>query len=170
MKPVSVAPVVRFALIFGAFLAFTQHGFAADATNNGELSRYLANKLYCDTVDILEGQVGLLIGLLIVFGGLWSMVRGAKPTAALPVMFIGAMVTAVPSLILSSLEGLGTLLNESNVTKKTFTAPSCPANTPGQQAIDDAMRDSSGKYYPTRGSTTYKPPNSSGSPDDRDER
>ncbi len=155
MKLVSVAPVVRLALFAGALGFMAQTGFAAEgsaSTNNGEVSIFLANQLFCSTVDLLEGDIGLLIGLILIFVGLWSMVQGAKFVAAFPIMIMGALITAIPSLLLSSLKGLSGLLNDSHISKHDFTPPSCPALTPSQKAIDNAMRDRSGRNYPSRGS------------------
>ncbi len=151
MKPVSVYPVVRLALVVGAMVFMAQVGLA-QATSNGEVSKYLANDLFCDTVDLLEGDIGLLIGLILVFLGLWSMIQGAKILSALPLLITGAFITAIPSLILSTLGGLGELLNETGMSKSTFSPPECPALTPAQDGIDKAMKNSSGAFYPSRGS------------------
>lgn len=126
--------VVRLTLFVGVMVVMAQVGVATDEANNGEVSKYLANKLFCDTVDLLEGDIGLLIGLILVFLGLWSMIQGAKIAAALPLLITGAFITAIPSLILSTLGGLGTLLAESGMTDEnnTFSPPTCPALLPNQ--------------------------------------
>jgi len=140
---------VRLALFTGVMVGMVGVG-VADATS-GEVSTQLANQLFCDTRALLEGNIGILIGLILVFVALWSMINGAKFLAAAPLLVMGALITALPSLIMATLEGLGALLQQSGITQSQFKPPSCPPLTTTQQNIDDAMPNSSGVYYPSRG-------------------
>jgi hypothetical protein len=168
MKPVSVSVVVRLALVVGVMVGMAQAGLAADATS-GEVSKQLAINLYCGVTDLLEGDIGLLIGLIFVFVGLWSLIQGGKIVAALPMLILGSLITALPTLTLSALSGLGQLLSDTKISTNAFEVETCVSEESvlTQQKIDKAMKDNRGAYYPSRGVYNV-PANSSGSPDDRD--
>lgn len=123
MKSVSVAPVVRLSLFVVGMVMLVSWGFAQNS--DGTVSTQLAINLYCGTAALFEGDLGLLIGLILVFTGLWSLVQGGKIVAALPVLIFGALITALPSLIISSLQGLGQLLSDTGISSGTFEIKSC---------------------------------------------
>ncbi len=140
-------------VIFGLF---ANRVFAE--TSTGATGKALAEGMYCDTKWLLEGNIGLIIGLILVFMGIWSLVQGAKIIAALPVIVIGSLVTALPSIIESSFEGLGALLSETGISTQTFNPPNCvesgmtgTENQPGKTK-DDLSNSQSGVFYPGRGS------------------
>lgn len=106
-------------------------------TTNGELGAKLATGLYCDGKHLIQGSLGMAIGLLMVFGGLWSMVRGGKIISGIIMIAFGAILTALPSMIEATLQGLGNLLSQSGMTQgTTFDPPECSRTE--VQKIDDA--------------------------------
>lgn len=96
-------------------------------TTDGRLGKVLSQNLYCGTKGLVEGNLGLVIGLLIMFGALWSLMKGGKVMPAIVSILFGAMVTALPSLIESSMDGLSTLMQETGMStsKTTFEPPYC---------------------------------------------
>ena len=155
MKSVSVAPVVRLSFYVMGMVMLTSWGFAQNS--NGAVSTQLAINLYCGTATLFEGDIGLLIGLILVFTGLWSLVQGGKIAAALPVLIFGALITALPSLIISSLQGLGQLLSDTGISRGALQIETCSSTglTPTQTSINNSMRNNSGAYYPSRGVYNY---------------
>lgn len=124
------------ALLVGVFLMWTQGALAqAKGTSDGKLGENLALGLFCDTKGVLEGDVGLLLGLILVFIALWSMIQGAKLVAVFPLLIIGSLMTALPSLIMTGFESLGVLLAETKISTNTkeeggkttsgFVVPNC---------------------------------------------
>ncbi len=108
------------------------------ATSTGETSRLLAQGLYCDTRALIAGNLGLILGLLLVFSGLWSLVMGGGWFGAILSIIIGAAVPSIPGLVEGFLMGLGNLLNQSGMSTRSFNPPVCPAPqvvmSPEQQA------------------------------------
>lgn len=117
--------------------------FAADITNgnqvgsstnsdtgtDGAIGEQLSRDLYCNGKSLVEGNIGLLLGLLLVFGGIWSLIKGGKIVPVLITVFSGAVLTALPSLIESGFLGLSNLLAESDITPNNviYAAPDCSA-------------------------------------------
>lgn len=105
------------------------------AQSDGKVSEELSKHLYCDIVEIVEGDVGILIGLILVFMALWAMIKGAKPLAVLPLVIVGTLVTGLPTLIESTMTGLSVLLEETGISTvpsgktHTFEPPNCSALT-----------------------------------------
>ncbi len=111
---------VRLALIIGVMMGMAGVGLAAEGTSDGATSKALAQALLCQTAKLLEGNVGILIGLILIFTGLWSLIKGASFMAAAPVLVIGAVITALPTLLLSMASGLGNLLVDSGISKSNI--------------------------------------------------
>lgn len=136
----------------------TSYNQSASNGSSGAAGTLLAQGLYCDTKGLLEGNIGLLLGLILVFIGIWALVQGAKMIAVLPVILIGSLVTALPSVIESSFEGLGSLLSETNISTKTFSPPDCTPsgmtgtdNHPGKVEDDTIAPAQPGVFYPGQG-------------------
>lgn len=124
-----------------------------------QVSEILAKKLYCDTSDLLQGNIGLLIGFILMFFALWSLIYGAKLIVVAPLIVIGAIVTALPTIVEQSFIGLGNLLNDADISSTTFLTPTCDSL---EDQIDAQMKSrATGTYYPGRG--TYSAPSDSGS-------
>lgn len=126
---------------------------------SGKVGIQLSQQLYCDGKSLLQGDVGLIFGLLMVFFGIWALVRGSKMAPALITIIFGALVTALPSLVESSLGGIGQLLSDSNMTGSSTSANATPYSVPNcsstdnldlsQQDMDELSGQSnSGNYLP----------------------
>jgi len=110
----------------------------AEATD-GALSQKLAQGLYCDGRNLLTGNLGLILGLILVFSGLWSIVMGGGWISAIITIILGAAIPSIPGLVEGFLEGLGALLAEVNLTNKAFRAPICTTQS-HRQAEDKSMK------------------------------
>ena len=98
-------------------------GWADDAA--GESSVALSMSVYCGVKSLVNGNVGLLIGFAVAIFGLYQLVQG-KTGGGLLLIVGGALVTFVPNLIESALEGVSSVLNSSTIsTDSAFKAPSC---------------------------------------------
>jgi len=111
---------VRMALFIGVMVGMAGVGLAAEGASDGATSKALSQALLCQTAKLLQGNVGILIGLILIFTGLWSLIKGASFMAAAPVLVIGAIITALPTLLLSMASGLGNLLVESGISKSNI--------------------------------------------------
>ncbi|MCA3243811.1 MAG: hypothetical protein INF43_00710 [Alphaproteobacteria bacterium] len=94
-------------------------------TSNGQTSQMLALGLYCDGRALLTGNLGLILGLLLVFSGLWSLVTGGGWFGAIVSILIGATIPSIPGLVEGFMVGLGDLLREAKMTTRPFTPPMC---------------------------------------------
>ena len=119
MKVLGLAAVAAFLVCLPVWAAAASDPNASD----GSVSIQLSSKMYCDVRDLVQGDIGLLLGLVLVFMGIWSMVQGAKIVAVLPIIIIGSLVTALPSLIEETFKGLGGLLSGVGISQATYKAP-----------------------------------------------
>jgi hypothetical protein len=133
-------------------------GTAWSQDGDGAISEKLSQRLYCDTKDLIEGNIGIMIGLIMVFMGIWAMVKGAKIMAAVPLIFIGAILTALPSIAEVSIGGVNNLLIEAGISKKPDGEGAAKGFDPGkitcttEEAINAAhMNPQTGVFYPSRG-------------------
>lgn len=101
---------------------------ATQGTSDGQVALTLAQGLMCDTKALLEGYVGLLLGLVLIFVGVWSLVGGGSPKVGLVTIFFGALITALPSLILSTMEGFGALMEQSGLSSGWTAPEQCSAS------------------------------------------
>lgn len=111
------------------------------ATTDGKLGEVLSAQLYCGVKTLVEGNIGLAIGLLIMFAALWSLARGGKMAPALISIMFGALITALPSLVESSMGGLAQLMSETGMTDKgaSFEPPQQCENI-DQQVKEEYLR------------------------------
>ncbi|RYG60865.1 MAG: hypothetical protein EON60_05595 [Alphaproteobacteria bacterium] len=112
-------------VFIAATLLTVEPAFAADPPpTDGQLGLLLASQLYCNTKEMVEGSVGLVIGVLIMFSALWSMIRGGKVVPAVVSILFGASITALPTIIESGFQGLGQLMGDAGMTAtSTFIPP-----------------------------------------------
>lgn len=99
-------------------LVFVAHNVLAADEDNSKAALTLAQGLLCDTKHLLEGYVGLLLGLILIFVGIWSLASGGSAQGALLTIFFGALITSLPSLIISTMQGFGQLMEETNMSAK----------------------------------------------------
>ena len=85
----------------------------AATTSDGATAKALSIGLYCDARNLITGNVGLILGLILVFMGIWSLVTGGGWAGAIITIIIGATVPSIPGLVEGFMLGLGTLLEES---------------------------------------------------------
>lgn len=93
-------------------------GTAVAATADGQMGVQLTQTLYCDTKSLIGGNIGLLVGLGIALLGLYKLTQGGGFGAVI-LIAVGATVTAVPSLIESSLSGLGGILQGAGISNSS---------------------------------------------------
>ncbi len=84
-------------------------------TTDGKLGELLSIQLYCETKGLIQGNLGLALGLLIMFGALWSLVKGGKAAPAIISILFGASITALPTIIESVFTGLGNMMRDSGM-------------------------------------------------------
>jgi hypothetical protein len=75
----------------------------------------LSKQLLCEVVAVGSGNIALLAGLLVALYGLWAMVRHAALKRGFILIISGALLTALPSLVISSLGGVATWLQNSGL-------------------------------------------------------
>lgn len=90
-----------------------------------DISTKLSSGIYCSLKHLLEGNIGLLAGLVLVFLGIWGLINGGSLTPALIIIVIGGLITALPTLVESGFSGLGDLLYQTNISGKTYDPPAC---------------------------------------------
>lgn len=104
--------------------------FAATAgASDGQTSIMLSKRLYCDTKSLIEGNLGILLGLLLVIMGIWSLIRDGSWTDGLIMIIFGALVTALPGLLESTYGGLGDMLKQSGITQNDYKPIECGGGT-----------------------------------------
>lgn len=100
-------------------------------TSDGATAKMLAERLYCDARGLLTGNIGLILGLVMVFFGLWSLVTGGGWIGAIVSIIIGAMIPSIPGLVEGFMEGLGKLLQESGAGSQPFKVTECKDSSGG---------------------------------------
>ncbi len=124
--------VLGFAVL--AVAGFAQATNSPTPINDGSLSVYLTNQIYCDARGLLTGNIGLMIGLLLVVVGLWSLVTGGGWFGAVITIVAGAAVPSLPALVEGFFIGLSTLLSDAQMSARPFIPPNCPAVLPPDAA------------------------------------
>lgn len=104
----------RFApLLLALSLAAT--AWAEEGDGYASASEGMSKQLLCGVITVGSGNIALFAGLLLALYGLWAMVRHAALKSGLIFIVCGALLTALPSLILSGLGGLSTFLNQTGI-------------------------------------------------------
>ena len=105
------------------------HVFAVDASaagsSDGSTAQAIATYMYCGTKNIIQGYVGLLCGLALAALGLWALIQGKGMASGLTLIIAGSLVTALPSLIESTLSGFGNLLTTAGIATTGFSITTC---------------------------------------------
>ncbi|MBI1308340.1 MAG: hypothetical protein GC129_00580 [Proteobacteria bacterium] len=122
-------PVLACALVLMVVFAGDVFAGNPSGTGDGTDSIKLTEGLYCSTKALIQGPTGLLVGLAFAALGVWLLIQGRGMGAALTMIVAGSLVTAVPSLIESTMSGLGTLMVQAHISSDntTFAAPNCPS-------------------------------------------
>lgn len=92
----------------------------AQTTSDGTVSIELTKQLYCGAQSLIEGNLGLILGLVFVGSGVWALIKGGKWVPSLILMVSGALLTALPSLIGSFFEGYGSMLSAAGIGTSEF--------------------------------------------------
>lgn len=101
--------------------------FAAETTtSNGKLGLELSKQLYCQMKSAFTSNTGLFIGLCIAVMGLWKLLSTGNVGGGLILIVSGALLTALPSLAQSFLNGVGVALT--GIASETSVTPpeACP--------------------------------------------
>jgi hypothetical protein len=119
----------------------------------------LTIQLYCDVRRLITGNVGVLIGLLLVFGGIWGIVQGKGIYSAVIAIIMGGLVTSLPSLVESFIQGTNKLLMQTGIAKTQYE----PFNCSQSAEVNDSIQKCIGKrkldvYSDTVGRDCYRSP------------
>lgn len=98
-------------------------------TSDGATADALSCQLYQQTKALMEGQIGVLVGLILVFIGLWNLISGKGWFSAILAIVVGAAIPSVPGLVESFIGGYRELMIESGVTPSSI---STSTNNSGQ--------------------------------------
>lgn len=71
---------------------------------DNQIAMSLSQQLYCQSKNVLAGNLGLLLGLGLALMGLYQMVSG-NLVGGLILLICGALITALPSLVESTMKG-----------------------------------------------------------------
>lgn len=82
--------------------------WAADTSGSASLG--LALQMYCGAYNVLTGNLGLMLGLLIAAYGLWILITDGSFGKGLTIIVAGALLTALPGLTSSFIQGMGDYL------------------------------------------------------------
>lgn len=148
------------ALLVLGFAVLALQAFAAN-NDAGTTSVAVATCLYHDAKALLEGNLGTIFGLIMVFSGLWSIVTGGGWIGAILTIIFGAMVPSIPGLVEGFLEGLGGLLREANMGGRAFVVPTPKAEMCAPQTVGEIRRDGayeSGTSHSSKIVTTREAP------------
>lgn len=112
--------------------------------SDGSTALSMATYLYCGTKNILQGYIGFLIGFALVALGLWALIQGKGIASGLILIVFGTLVTAIPSVIETTMGGLATLLTQAGISNSGagLSKVSCGSGVPTPQ-IDNSMFESS---------------------------
>jgi hypothetical protein len=107
-------------LVLGALmLGLAASGWAENGneygTSDGATSAYLAGQLYCQTKDLVSGNIGILVGLTLVFIGIWNLITGKGWFGAVLAIIMGAIIPSLPGLVEGFLIGYNNLMVESGL-------------------------------------------------------
>jgi uncharacterized membrane protein len=94
---------------------------AEDAADSNA-AQLLTQNLYCDGRALLEGPLGLLVGLIFVCMGVWQWIEGGKMKTIAIYIVMGGIITAIPTLINAFLEGYSSMLREAGVSTSAESA------------------------------------------------
>jgi hypothetical protein len=86
----------------------------------------LSKQLLCEVAAVGSGNLALFAGLLVALYGLWTMVRSGSLKSGFILIISGALLTTLPSLIISSLGGVAHWLQASGMSNQgdLFDVPS----------------------------------------------
>ena len=116
----SILPLVAGVLVLG----LAASGYAQSnplGTSDGEIADALSCNLYNQGKALIEGQIGVLIGLILVFIGLWNLISGKGWFSAILAIVVGAAIPSIPGLVESFVEGYRTLMIESQMTPESIS-------------------------------------------------
>lgn len=81
-------------------------------TTNASVTAPLAKDLYCSTFNLLSSDIGIFIGLLVAFLGFLLFTTQEYPAASLIMMAGGVLISAMPGLFISGLEGIAPIVGQ----------------------------------------------------------
>lgn len=94
-----------------AVMAYAPAAFASGGpATSGSASLGLALQMYCGAYNVLTGNLGLLLGLLIAAYGLWILISDGAFGRGVAIITAGALLTALPGLTSSFIQGVGDYL------------------------------------------------------------
>jgi hypothetical protein len=106
-----------------AGLAWAHGAWAQDTSpTDGQIAMALSQQLYCQAKGVLSGNLGLLAGMVIALYGLYTMINGAV-SGGLILVICGALLTALPSLVQSTMQGLSGFLTSTQISAQALQIP-----------------------------------------------
>jgi hypothetical protein len=94
-----------------------------DGRNDGAVALAMTTQLYCGlTKVVIGGNIGLFIGFAIALYGLYVLVQSASMRGVY-IIVVGAMLTALPGLVVTGLKGANLMLG--TLSTRQITTPNC---------------------------------------------
>ena len=84
----------------------------------GDTAISQAKVVYCGMKGLIEGNLGLVAGLIMAFLGVWGLINGGSLMTGIVFIVAGASLTAIPGMVESTLGGFGALIKEAGFTTK----------------------------------------------------
>ncbi len=77
---------------------------------NGEHALNLAQELYCSVANLVSGDMGIMVGLIIAAFGFYQMIRKGISMSILITIFSGVIITAFPAIFEKGMDTLGEVM------------------------------------------------------------
>jgi hypothetical protein len=97
---------------------------AQTGQTDAQLALTMTTNLYCGTLSVLSGNIGLFIGFTVALYGLYVLIQTASMRGVY-IIVCGALLTALPGLVITGLKGANVMLAGIS-TRATLPTPSCP--------------------------------------------
>ncbi len=92
----------------------------AQVGEQGRAAEILAKGLYCNTFDVLSGDVGLILGLLVGFIGFLILIFKQLHATGIILILAGVALTALPAFFESTFSGVSGMAAQSGIGNQTF--------------------------------------------------
>ncbi len=112
---------------------------ASAVAQDDKQASVLTIQLYCDIRGLITGNVGVLIGLLLVFGGIWSIVQGKSIFSAVVAIILGGLVTSMPPLVESFIQGTNALLLQTGIATTPYEPFNCKLSPEANNQIQKCV-------------------------------
>jgi|GEM_PF-1506001 len=94
----------------------------AQVGEQGRAAEVLAKGLYCNTFDVLSGDIGLILGLLVGFVGFLILIFKQLHATGIILILAGVALTALPAFFESTFSGVSGMAAQSGIGNQTFSS------------------------------------------------